>query len=398
MGAELTAVPTGSGLAVFGDAGAVDEFVGGLTSVAPRSSSVKRTALDVAQLASVVGVGRATDGQFVKLTPETMDRLRELGQTLEAGETYAGVVRDDGGSILSHMTFTVADFDPQRALALQQWATTAALQAAIEEVAEAVNRVEGKLDVLSDLVRSQRVGHAIGDHRFLGPLVERVEAGERLSDDDWSTVQHLGADITRDIEALRQFVRARLADEESRRSTRSRADRLQTLVDSHLDEILGALLLCEHNLMMWHRVKLARVGGGRDQAAVSVERARAALDAHRVDDQRLVTALEEEIDALTEARGLEGLAVVSRGQLVEYAAMLNATVDWFADQRTLDVTDTEVALPGFRESLSTAKEAALDTTRVAKEKVAGRIRRSAADEGSDAAGTALEAGPSDELG
>jgi hypothetical protein len=357
---------------------------------------VKGRVLDAAQLTAFVGALRATDGQFVQLTPATMDALRESGQVLEAGKTYAGVIRDAGGSIKSHMQLTAVDFGPQQALAIQQMATMAALRVAIEEVAEAINRVEGKLDVLSDLVRSQRVGHAIGDYRFLTPLGQRVDAGEPLSDDDWSTVQHLGAEITRDIEALRTFVRARLADDQTRRSTRSRADRLETLVESHLDEILGALLLCEHNLMTWHRLKLARhTNSDRFEAELAIERARAALEAHRSEDQTLVSTLESEIDALTERRGLEGLAIVSRKQILEYATTLNSTVDWFADQRTLDVTDTAVDLPGLRQSLTAVKDAAVGTSKLAKDKVAAKVRRSEVAEVAQVAALETGAGADD---
>ena len=172
-----------------------------------------------------------------------------------------------------------------------------------------------------------------------------------MSATDWSTIAHLGADITRDIDSLRTYIRRRLNDDRQRASTWSRADRLAALDSSHLDETLAALLLCEHNLMTWERLRLARHSDVEPERLHEVvEAAQRALEKHRDDDQALVTSLEAELDELTKRRGLEGLVPHKRRQLLETAASLNRSVDWFAEQRTLDVTETGIDLPGTLES------------------------------------------------
>ncbi len=377
---ELVVVPSNSGLAVFGEPGAVERFVQEITQVAPRPGSLRRAVIDAAQIGATIGGLASTTGEYVQLSEKTMQQLAEHHPKRASSGYFPGVVRAPDGSILSHIEWTPVDFAPQQMLMLQQAATMVALRMAIHEVTEATGRVEGKLDVVNDLVRSQRVGNAIGDYRFLAALGERVDAGEPLDETDWSTVEHLGAEITRDIESLRAFVRMRLADEQERGSTWSRAQRLAVLSASHFDEILGALLLCEHNLMTWQRLKIARhVHAELDRVESAVHAAQRALEANRHEDQRLVSDLEREIDELTEARGLEGLVPMKRKQIIEEAATLNGTVDWFAEQRTLDVTDTTVRLPGIRESMNALKDRAVDTSRSAKSAVTSRVRRATPD-------------------
>lgn len=374
---ELVAIQGATGITLFGEPGAVDRFIDELTSVTGRKRPVGRTLADVVGLGATAAAFAGTTGQYFQLSPTSLLELGLHGATSAGTPGFiSGVVRNADGSISSLLELQPVDFSPQQALALQQAATTMALRMAIQEVAEAVQRVEGKLDVLSDLVRSQRIGNAIGDYKFLTALAERVDGGAPLTQTDWSTVEHLGSEITRDIEGLRAFIRLRLADDETSRSTRSRAERLERLAASHLDEMLGALLLSEHNLMTWERLRLARhVHAEIDQIEAMMAGAQRALAAHRDDDQTLVTELEREIDEMTTARGLEGLAPISRRRLVEHAETLNTAVDWFAGQRTLDVTESVMEQPDWATSARELGDRVSQTANSAKGAVVERVRR-----------------------
>lgn len=380
---ELVAIPGATGITLFGEPGAVDQFIDELTSVTGRKRPVGRT------LADVIGVGAtaaglvSASGQYFQLSPSSMLELGLHGPTAAGTPGFiSGVVRNADGSISSFLEMQPVDFSAQQALALQQAATMMALRMAIQEVAEAVQRVEGKLDVLSDLVRSQRIGNAIGDYKFLTALAERVDGGAPLTQTDWSTVEHLGSEITRDIEGLRAFIRLRIADDETSRSTRSRAERLERLAASHLDEMLGALLLSEHNLMTWERLRLARyVHAEIDQIEAMMAGAQRALAAHRDDDQRLVSELEREIDEMAVARGLEGLAPLSSRRLIEHAESLNASVDWFAGQRTLEVTESVMDRPDWVTSARELGDRVAQTANSAKGALVERVRRAKSDPG-----------------
>lgn len=90
---------------------------------------------------------------------------------------------------------------PTASLAAQTMLATLALRHAIHDLAAAVERVEGKVDKLVTLARTERIGHAAGDRRTIEALVERVRSQGRISSTDWSTVASLGPLIARDIEA-----------------------------------------------------------------------------------------------------------------------------------------------------------------------------------------------------
>lgn len=337
-----------------GDRSAIDAFVGSLTKSGGPSNSVRRAAVDVAQAGATVASLVASSGEYVRLSERTMSELAKHGPAAAGDSGYfSGVIRKADGSITSHIEWSPANLDPMQALALQQLATTMALRMAIEEVAQAVARVEGKVNDLVDLVKSERLGYAIADHRFLAELIERVDAGGDVSDIDWSTIAHLGADIGRDIEAIRAYIRLRLADEKERRSTRSRAERLEELAESKLEVVLAALVLAEHNLATWQRLRIARHATHEPSRLTEVTKsAEKHLTLQQAADQELVTDLENAIDALTESRGLEGLSVTKRKQLIERAEEANDVVDWFAGERMLEVTDSDVQQPGFKQSVN----------------------------------------------
>jgi hypothetical protein len=353
--AIFTVSPAPGGLVVAGHRADVDRFVTEITKVGGPTASVRRVALEGASLIASAAVIGAASGEYVRLSQRTLAELQRLGAVPTDSGFYSGAIRSADGAIASFVEWAPVSLDPTQALAIQQLALTAALRAAIKEVAEAVARVESKVDDLVDLIKSERLGYAIADHGFLGRLIDSVDRGEGITDTDWSTIAHLGASISRDIEAIRTYLRFRIHDDEKRRSARSRADRLQTLVESRLEIVLAALVLAEYNLASWERIRISRLGQEDRRRVVGLSEAtQAALAAQDVADQQLVTDLEAAIDAQTVARGLEGLEPVMSRRLKERAVKINSVIDWFADQRGLDVTASEVNLPGMRESLREA--------------------------------------------
>jgi hypothetical protein len=375
---DLVVAPADSGLLLAGDQSAIDLFVESLSSTAGVRGAVRRTALDAASLASTVAAVHASSGEYVQFSRQTLEQLTKHGKVPSSNAGYfQGTVRATDGSILSFVEWTSIDFTPEQALALQQAATMMALRAAINEVTEAIERVEGKLDVLTDLVRSERIGRALADLRMLSRLADRLDAGESLGDTDWSTLAHVGPEIGRDIESLRSFVKLRLADIGDVPVWRhgARADALESLVEAKLPDVLGLLVVCEHNYGVWQRCRLARVASTEpDRLTETLHHARAELAAQSTEDQRLLNELTGVVAVLAEIRGLEGLNPITARKLTSVTTELDRSLDWFAEQRTLDHDWTPDRAPKLMESL---KDLAARGTAVARDtghSVAERIR------------------------
>jgi hypothetical protein len=363
---------------VAGDRSAIDHYIESLGSIDGGHRSLRRTALDATSLASTLWAVHATSGEYVQFSKRTLEQLSKHGGVPAANSGYfQGTVRAGDGSILSFVEWTSVNFGPEQALALQQAATMMALRAAIQEVTAAIERVEGKLDVLTDLVRSERIGRVLADFRTLSRLADRLDAGESIGDTDWSSVAHVGPEIARDVESLRAFVRLRLVSVGDIPAWRSgaRADALSSLIEAHLPDVLGLLVVCEHNLSLWQRCRLARVANVEPQRLNDALRdAQATLAAHTSDDQRLLDDLTGIVAILAEIGGLEGLNPVTSRKLASVTTELDHSLDWFAEQRTLDHDWTPDRPPQLRESLKDLASRGNDLVRGAGRVVAHRAR------------------------
>lgn len=376
--ADLVVTPTDSGLLLAGDRSAIERYVESLGSILGGRGSIRRKALDTASMASTVGALRASSGEYVKFSRSTAEQLSKLGRVPSATDGYfQGALRATDGSIRSFVEWAPVDFAPEQALALQQAATMMALRAAINEVTEAIERVEGKLDVLTDLVRSERIGRAIADFRMLSQLADRIDAGEALGDTDWSTLAHMGAEIGRDIESLRSFVKLRLvtiSDVPGWRHS-ARADALESLIDAKLPDVLGLLVVCEQNYSLWQRCRLARVASSEpDRLDDALRHMRAELAGQSKADQELLDELTDVVAVLAEIRGLEGLNPMTARKLTSVTTELDRSLDWFAEQRTLDHDWTPARAPRLRESLRDLTARGAGVARSAPRSIAKRIR------------------------
>ena len=179
-------------------------------------------------LGGVAGVA-GTQGTYFKMSARSLKALRDANGGRVPTGWVPGVTRGKG--ILKHLDIKKVKVTPQQALSLQTAAIGLALRTAIADVVEAVERVEGKVDEVTRLVRSERLGSALGDRRTLSHLVDRVTRTGTISETDWSTIASMGPSIVRDIEALRAHVRMSL-DHEVKASTGSRLDAAEAVLDT----------------------------------------------------------------------------------------------------------------------------------------------------------------------
>lgn len=331
----------------------------------------------IAGLGGMVG----THGTYFKMSAESLKAVRDAnGGKLPTG-WIKGVTRGDGGSILKHLDLKVVRLNPQQALSLQTAAVGMALSAAIADVLDAVERVEGKVDEVVRLVRAERLGNALGDRRTLSRLAERVQASGTISETDWISVASMGPAIVRDIEALRSHVRLSV-DHEIKRSTGSRLDAAKAMLDgSRVRESLELLLVAEENHNLWQLLRIAHVRHTeRTHLEATIEDAREAIAVDAAADQALVASLGSVLSKLLEPGGTEGIAVLQAPKLRSKADELAEALKWFADQRLLERDEVPaVAWPGFKDSVHHVRRLAVERASDAVELVRDAVRHTPAD-------------------
>jgi hypothetical protein len=300
------------------------------------------------------GVGEDSP-QLFQFSQRAMDLLRRNGLI----GTQDGVFSAAANAV-TNTTDGIPDWLPLPTgadlIQLQTAAVSLALHASVKNLADAVERVENRVDELRDLVRSGQVGEVLGHHRVITERLRMIDAPDSrgLSETDWAAVAHLHPHIVSGLERTRFFVRSRMGMIEPGRMVRSRVDAAEKLIDANLADALGLLATCEHNLAGWQRLRLDRVVRNEpshlDAVLIDME---SSLALHRAEDQALVDDLIEMIDALMEPTGLEGLELVKRRKLIRYVEEIHAATATFARQRDLTLPEMDNAdLPGFRASTS----------------------------------------------
>ncbi len=303
---------------------------------------------------AIPGVGEDSP-QLFQFSQRAMDLLRRNGLIgAEDGvfSTAAGAVTSTADGMPDWLPLpTGADL-----IQLQTAAVGLALHASIKSLADAVERVENRVDELRDLVRSGQVGEVLGHHRVITERLRMIDVpgSKGLGETDWAAVAHLHPHIVSGLERTRFFIRSRMGLIEPGRMVRSRVDAAEKLVDANIDDALGLLATSEYNLAGWQRLRLDRVVRHEpvhlDSVLIDME---SSLALHRTEDQALVDDLIEMIDALMEPTGLEGLELVKRRKLIRYVEAIHAATATFARQRDLNLPEMHNAdLPGFRSSAS----------------------------------------------
>jgi len=362
---ELVVSPLPGGVVVQGSPGMVRALAERVRAVAG-SVDIERIGGILASAAAAIdqlaGEGGGT-AQYFEFSPRAMDLLKQHG-AIPTGDGFFRSMVHDSRQLAGNLDWKPID-PSSELLQLQTTAIGLVLQASIAELAESVQRVEEKLEHLLDTVWSDKVGEIVAHHRVLGELVESSNEGHRLSDTDWSTIEHLRTEIGRNIDSTRVLLRLSMTRAEAGRSASSRAGAAKRLLDADFVEGLALLALCEHNLASWHHLRVQRV---RESEPLHLDRTLARVESdlalHRLEDQRLVDDLTIYVDDLAQPRGLEGLELWKRDQLESNTAVLRTAIDHFATQRTLDVRgEGTAALPTLMESLNVAKDWSVDRTK-----------------------------------
>ena len=365
-GYEIVLAQDGNALMIGGPPSAVAGVVRELERIAgPNAQKIGKAAADAASVLSMLWSSAQTT-EYVRLSPSAMAKLKEYGAIPSAeGSGFFRSFVKDGAKFAGNLDWAPADFNPTQALMVQQAALAFALRAAIRDVAAAVERVEGKVDVLVSLVRAERVGQVLADQRRLRRHLDLYESTGQLSETDWVAIATIGQGIEQAIEMTRAYVRLLLEDDDSKVLVKSRLEALEELEDRYLREQLALLALSEDNLALWQRLRLIRMSVAEpDHMPGVVQDAKRSIEEHQRADEELLDALRARVDELCKRTGLEGLAVRKKGELAARESSVRDTLAWFAAQRSMDwKLDPNAAMPSLKESLSTAKREATSRLR-----------------------------------
>jgi hypothetical protein len=353
-GNSVTVFETERGLLVTGGDEEVAEFVDVLLAEVGEIRTVRsETSDEPTGLAAVNPLARRRS-EYVEFSSQAMSLIREKKLVPAAAGHFRSFVVKKGTSAGS-VDWRALDLGPAKALALQGTVVQVALKLAIREVTDAIERVEGKVDQLLQLARAERLGSVKGDRRLLEPLAARAAESGAVSNSDWSTVAHLGADILRGIESFRDYVAREAADSKRTVFVRSRNAELEDLTSELLRESLALLVAAEDNYLLWLQIRVAHVSANeRDALKQTLDLAEEMVSQLAIDDQRLINVLHAATLELIRPSGWEGLAPFKRKRMYENGEAIERDLVWFACQRHLDAPDIEAVFPSLRESVEHA--------------------------------------------
>lgn len=369
-GGDLVVARQGSLLVLQGPKALVERLTANEPALQDRtpSSLTRAGALgSLATLQSVLPAG-GTHQQVFKLDATALKQLR-TGQITEAIDGKISMLaKGADGRFLKQGKLIPVDINPADALNTQMALVTLAMTSAINEVAEAVARVEDKVDRLADLLDAERVGAIVGAHRALARRAELADPDGALADADWHAIDDVGIQVEQQIESLRSFVRKRLLAGEARGS--AIADRRDALDDvGDLGEALGLLVVAQDSLFLFQQLRLARIREHEPARLPSaLDEARALLADHETEDADLLARVRQVVAEGATVNALEIHRFITVGSLVEKAGEVDQTLSWFAGQRTLAYEPlADVDVPGIAE--------AVDELRTRGEAVAAGGRR-----------------------
>lgn len=369
---------TDAGLLVQGSPSSVENFVEAMIKVSDgdegRSVGI---ASDALQGATTVAALLKSNQRYFQFSNRALNLLQQHGAIPSKSGGYFMSMVHDGKGFAGNLDWAPVNISPDQLLNVQMLAVQLAIRSAVMEITAAIERVEGKVDTLVKLAESERLGHAVGDYETLLPVVERIRERGTLSNTDWDSVQELGREIRRDVEALRDYIRRSLKDVKKSSLVAKRVGEAKDLADELMRESLALLVVVEENYLLWQEIRLARARSQEPDAVPGmIEDVERQLRSMREKDQALATEFQSVIDELASPSGFEGLAPLGKQRLAKHIKVLDESCAWFCEQRCLDWrTSTRSEFAELTDSLSKVVDTTATLTRKAKGELAGWVNQ-----------------------
>ena len=373
-GSEIAVGFRDEGLVVRGDRPVLDRFVDGLTTTLAKIDP--GTGLDaveaVRSIAGTAKSGRSSDGAALfEFSPRALELLKQYGALPTDDGFFRSMVRDET-SFVGNLDWKPVVPGPEL-VQLQTVAVTLALQATIKDLADAVARVEEKVDDIRDLIRTDQVGQIVAHHRVLTPIADSVMAGGHLTATDWGSVDDLRPQIVGTIERTRLYMMNRVSSAEVKWTAQSRSKQTERLIESELSNMLSLLATAEFNLASWHRLRVERIRVAEpEHLTTTIADVDRELAQQRQLDQELVEAIAGFLAQTVDSTGYEGLEPIARRRLERHVNSMTESLLAFVDERSLDAVElADVALPTFSDSFGLV----VDTTVSNVKRVGSFVRR-----------------------
>ncbi len=351
---------------------------------------------------SVVGLAAPDIQKLVHLAPELINTAKTaryvFGPSLwmQAKDpapgtivTYHRMTRSaSSGKILANPRIGAPPVAAAGAAAPPVAAALIAMEVALDQLAE---RIEARLDVIEDKVdellrfaTAQRLGDVHGSLRLLKRKLSEVNEGHQLTATEWSTIAHLGTDLERDVERLRQHAMQLLSTLCVDDPATKRADKLKSIVEKgRMCETLQLLLMAQQSLYIWQRLRLERVVSAEpDFVAQTTASARTTLREQFDADNDLAARLRNTLDNYAALRVNEVHHQLAARTMTRYRAPLAEMVDKFIEIRGLQVDGwLGVQHAGFRDAVNAVASKTAEITRVSRKQLAKWIDPDGGSEG-----------------
>lgn len=198
---------------------------------------------------------------------------------------------------------------------MQTVAVTLALRSAIANVQEAVERVEGKVDRINQVLSARLKGDVIGTYRELLRVVTTTSKNGFLLSEDGMGSLRCDSRSARTLRRCGRSSTSRLATLSADKSVPKREARLESFASEsgHVADVLSLIVVAEKSLQLFEYLKIQAVQS-RDPALVSglVQEVRAAMEARRTRDEELVQVLRAAIERVRLIEPLEVHRIFSK--------------------------------------------------------------------------------------
>ncbi|MFM1723920.1 hypothetical protein ABEU20_002493 [Rhodococcus sp. PAM 2766] len=342
---DLAVAVSSDGVLVSGDPEQVSTYVDRLRDAAAGAVSVagvdRRSLADMGAAVAAVSAVAAQSGEFVRLSPSSMDLLRQYNILPGSDGFNLMTVVDESGIFRGQLRWQSVALEPTQLLGMQMAMATVALRTAIASVEQAVEQVQGSVDTILALAEASRAGDVLGHYNSLEHIVATLEESGSLPSADWDSVAGLGPQLEVGVERLRNHVKRTIDGFDGSQSVQDRAAHIGRAVkDDRLGETLNLLVVAEESLYLWQRLRIERVRRTEpEHLETVVESARAVLAQHVERDGELLAHARAELAAYAALKPLEVLRWMSASNVKRDMVRLRDDLEEFAVARRAQVTE-----------------------------------------------------------
>lgn len=332
----MLVVRDGDSIAVFGEEAQVQSYLDRVLAVASdvgQATPISVQSLgDVAAGASAVAALGALSGSLMVLTPGSVALVEQLGAIPDGAGAFHTFVKK-GHQISNQLRFTEVSQTGAQLASLQLAVATVSLRTAIKGVQDAVDRVESKVDIVTEILESESIANVVSQHRFLQRLVDNAA----VTSADWDVIGPLGQPIHASTERLQRRLLKMAEGVDLSDDAAGRAKALGRLVEkSRLPETLALLLVARQAEFLWHTLRLQRIADTEPERLGSAKQYAEQLVRYSLEaDRQLVERLDSTLTEAADLRPLEVLRKISGARLESHLAALRQALADFAAARAI---------------------------------------------------------------